>query len=82
MNPTPEQLDSLKYNFLYDGGANLDLAPVPLDDGTFWVSLHDECGNEIDSVRFDDEALATRFIDWLIDLSLETIAVTSRTFTP
>ena len=82
MNPTSEQLDNLKYNFLYDSGANLDLAPEPLDDGTFWVSLHDEWGNEIDSVRFDDEPLATRFIDWLIDLSDETKAITSRTFTP
>lgn len=78
MNPTPQQLNRFALQF-YDAGF-LDIEPVSLDDGRFWVSLHDDMGNEIDELTFDDEATARRYIDWLVTNSQELRAIEGRTF--
>jgi len=79
MNPTQEQLTQFQEQY-YPGGAFLDIAPNLLDDRSWLVGLHDDNGNEIDSVTFDDEATARRYIDWLVDNSVEIDAIQSREF--
>lgn len=80
MNPTPEQIERFSAQF-YDSGF-LDIEPISLDDGRFWVALHDDCGNEIDELTFDDEDTARRFIDWLIVNATQIRAIERQTFTP
>lgn len=82
MNPTPEQLDIFRDAF-YLGDAFLDIGPVETEDGRYTVSLQDDFGNAVaDSLDFDNEDTARRYIDWLVSNAHEIQAIQARTFTP
>ena len=48
----------------------------------FLVALNDDNGTLIDELEFDNEDMARRYINWLVDNAHEVQAIYARTFTP
>lgn len=88
MNPCTTELNNLRDLYLGNNGFYLDIEPQRfpdgkrVDGGEYYVSLHDEDGNEVDTITFGDYDTGLRYIDWLVDNAHKIAAITNEEFKP